>query len=434
MKKTLSTREIIFIGLMIFSLFFGAGNLIFPAELGRAAGTAVWSGMVGFLIAGVGLPLLGLLAIAQVSADGSTEALSEKVHPIFASVLTCVTYLTIGPLFAGPRTGVVSYEIAVAPFLANQPHRWALFAFTLVYFGIVYYLALYPSKFVDHFGKIVTPFLLLILGGLILASIIHPLNGLQEPQFPYTEYPFLRGIKAGYLTMDTIVSIVFATIIITAVKDRGVTEKRVIQTIIFKAGSIAALFLGLIYFGLSYVGASSAQLSFASGAEILAGVSTHYFGIYGNIIFGLAILLACIPTGAGLLSSCALYFHQLLPRFSYQQLLTAFVLFSCAVANIGLNELIRISVPVLSFIYPIIIVLILLTFIDKIVPCHRYVYRGAIAFTMVVSLNDGLMAVQPNWDFISPIIYLPFTELGFGWVLPAIVGGLVGWIYSLIKE
>lgn len=331
------------------------------------------------------------------------------------------------------ETGVVSYEIAVMPFLNNEGNAFTLAVFTIFYFSIVYILALNPSKFVDRFGKMVTPFLLIVLFTLTAAVILKPFNILQPASDEYIAYPFYKGITEGYLTMDTIVSIVFAVIIINSVRDRGVHEKKGIQSSLWKAGIIAALCLSAVYIGIAYLGAMSSSLEFTSGASILAGVSQTYFGVYGNVILGIAILLACIPTATGLLSSCAFYFNRLYPKISYKRFVLIFVLFSGFVANVGLEQLIKLSVPVLNIIYPIVIVLIFLSFIDKLFNGHRYVYRGSVLLTMVVSLNDGLIALNSNLDFISPLINLPLSEMGFGWIIPAIIGGVCGWLLSLFK-
>lgn len=433
-KQTLSNKDIIFIGLMVFSLFFGAGNLIFPPELGQESGGNFPFAIAGFLISGVGLPLLGILAIAYVSEKGSSDDLSKKVHPIFAVALTSITYLTIGPFFAAPRTGVVSYEIGIVPFLQDGSNSFTLAFFTIVYFLVVYILALNPGKFVDRFGKMITPFLLVALFILISAVIIKPFNVPPSSSDEYRDYPLFKGITEGYLTMDAIVSIVFAMIIITSIRNRGIRDQRVIQAVIWKAGVIAVLCLSAVYIGLGYLGATSTSLQFTTGASILSGVSEAYFGIYGNVILGLVILLACIPTATGLVSSCALYFNKLIPTISYKAFVTVFVLFSGVIANVGLEQLINLSVPVLNFIYPIIIVLIFLAFLDKLFNGEKLVYRLSIFFTTVVSLNDGLVAINKNWDFISPIISLPYHEIGFGWVLPAIFGGILGWLLSLVRK
>lgn len=421
----LTFRQIFLIGLMIFSLFFGAGNLIFPAGLGAEAGENLWSSMAGFLITGVALPVLGLVSIANVSEDGNTENLAQKVHPYFAKVLTIVTYLSIGPLMAAPRTGLVSFEIGAAPFLKQTNLGIGLVFYSVVFFGLVYYLALYPNKFVDRFGKIVTPLLLVILGIFIVTSILNPINDFQLPQGQYASAPFLSGVKEGYLTMDTIVSIVFATIIINAIKGLGEFDQAIRKNAILKAGIISATFLAFIYLGISYIGASSSTLDFASGAEALSGVANSYFGVSGNFLFGLVVVFACLPTGSGLLSSCAWYFNKTFPRISYKSFLLFFVLFSATFANVGLERLIQFSIPVLNVVYPIIIALILLSFIDKYIACNATVYRSVVGVTLFISLNDGLTEFNSNWDYITPFVNLPFSDLGFSWILPAIIVGVV---------
>jgi len=424
-NSKISSRQIFLIGLMVFSLFFGAGNLIFPAGLGSEAGENTWSAMAGFLITGVALPVLGLVAIANVSGDGNTEKLAQKVHPSFAKILTIITYLSIGPLMAAPRTGLVSFEIGVSPFLNQTYSTGGLLIYSIAFFGLVYYLALYPSKFVDRFGKIVTPVLLLILGIFILTSILNPISDFQPPKGQYVSAPFFSGVKEGYLTMDTIVSIVFATIIINAIKELGEFNQTVRKNIILKAGVISATFLAVVYLGIAYIGASSSTLSFASGADTLSEVANNYFGLPGNFLFGLVVIFACLPTAVGLLSSCAWYFNKTFPRISYKIFLLFFVLFSATVANIGLEKLIQFSVPVLNVVYPVIIALILLSFINKYINCDTIVYRSVVGITLLVSLNDGLKEFNPNWDYIDPFITLPFSDLGFSWFLPAIIVGVI---------
>ena len=433
MEKKLSFKEIFFIGLMIFSLFFGAGNLIFPAELGAKAGESVFSAMGGFLITGIGLPTIGLLSLAFVSKKGQPEDIAIKVHPIFALLLTCVTYLAIGPLFAAPRTGLVSFEIAVVPFLPSGPKALFLFLFSILFFGIVYYLALYPNHFVDRFGKLITPFLLVILGLFIVTSFLHPIAKEAKPSGNYATLPFATGLKQGYLTMDTIVSVIFATLIMNATKAMGIKSAKQTRMIILKAGLVSATCLGIIYSGIAMIGATSGMSQHVNGAVILSAISHHYFGNFGNILFGVVVLLACLPTASGVLTACSWYFNRLFPQVSYKQFLTAFTLFSAIVANIGLDQLIKVSIPVLNFIYPIMIVLILLGFLSKVIYCSQEIYVGTVLLTSLIGLNDAFKAINPQLDFLSWLA-LPFSNLGFSWVVPALIGGLLGFIYSKWRQ
>lgn len=430
MKQTLSKQDVLFIGLMIFSLFFGAGNLIFPPELGMESGEHFGLAITGFLISGVGLPLLGLLSIAYVSDRGSSDDLGGKVHPVFGVALTIVTFLTVGPFFAAPRTGVVSYEIGIVPFLRDGGNTFTLAVFSIIYFVIVYILALEPGRFVDRIGKLITPFLLISIFILTIAGLMMPFNLPQPPTEEYLTYPLFKGITEGYLTMDAIVSIVFAMIVINSIRERGVQERRSIQKVILISGLIAVLCLSTVYVGLGYLGMTSSSLGFTSGANILAGAAEAYFGFYGQVILAIVILLACIPTATGLLSSCAMYFHHLIPALSYRLLLTIFVVFSGVIANVGLAQLIKLSIPVLNVIYPIIMVLILLSFADKLFRGAKLVYQLAVLLTAIFSINHGLMAINKDWDIIGRYITLPFHEAGFSWLLPAIIGALLGWILS----
>lgn len=224
MKATLSTKDTIIIGFMLFALFFGAGNMIYPPELGQYAGTNVWKAMGGFLLTGVGLPLLGIIAIAITGRDA--KGLADKAHPVFGTAFTVILYLSIGPLFAIPRTGTVSYEIGALPFLSSVPAWLSLLLFTLVFFGITYYLALNPTKIVDRVGKILTPIKFTIIFIIIVKAILTPMGVIGTPDVSYSNGSFFKGFLEGYKTMDALASIVFGIVVINAIKGRGVTSKR----------------------------------------------------------------------------------------------------------------------------------------------------------------------------------------------------------------
>nr|WP_238544554.1 branched-chain amino acid transport system II carrier protein [Geomicrobium sp. JCM 19037] len=220
--STLSTKQIFFIGLMLFSLFFGAGNLIFPPFLGYEAGENFWFAMLGFLLSGVGLPILGVLAIVYTGSDDA-EAISKRVHPLFATLFTTLTFLAIGPLFAVPRTAAVSYEIGVTPFL-DTIGAFSLLVFSLLYFAIVYWLAATPGKFIDRIGKIITPFLLVVLAILLFSAVFGPLGSFTAPTDVYDQFAFFSGFTEGYLTMDTIAAFVFGILVLEAIRSQGVND------------------------------------------------------------------------------------------------------------------------------------------------------------------------------------------------------------------
>ena len=310
----MSTGDMVAIGLMLFALFFGAGNLIFPPALGQAAGTNFWPAIIGFLLTGVGLPLLGVLAIG-LSGHNHLQSMANRINPTFSLVFTVILYLSIGPFFAIPRTGTVSYEIGIKPFLPATAGGFdlGLLIYTIVFFVIVGSLSLNPSKIVDRVGKLMTPLLLIALLILLVATFVNPLDKAMAPIGDYVNNSFLTGFQEGYLTMDTLASLVFGIIVINAIKAKGITEPKRIAGLTLKVGLIASGCLALIYLGLGYLGntANFAAGEANNGPAILTEASAMYFGVYGNIILGFAIIFACLTTAIGLISSCASYFQTI---------------------------------------------------------------------------------------------------------------------------
>ncbi|MDA7027235.1 branched-chain amino acid transport system II carrier protein [Bacillus sp. CLL-7-23] len=433
MKTSLSAKETIAIGLMLFALFFGAGNMIFPPQLGQAAGEDVLPAIIGFLLTGVGLPLLGVIAVALT---GSAKGLADKAHPVFGTILIVSIYLTIGPLFAIPRTGNVSYEIAIKPFLGGDESRIYLFIFTVIFFAITYFLSLNPSKLVDRIGKVLTPLLLTVIAILVIKAFVTPMGSIGQATSQYQDTPLLTGFLEGYKTMDAIASIVFGIVVITAIKERGVTNPKSIAASCIKAGIVAAVGLALVYVSLAYLGATSVETvgSLNNGGEILSKASAFLFGSLGNVVLGLAILFACLTTSVGLVSSCGEYFSKLIPKLSYKTVVIIVSLFSMVIANFGLTEIISFSVPILSALYPLAIVIILLSFIDKLFNERREVYVGTIIATGIFSIIDGLNAASINLGVVDQFLhqYIPLYSYGVGWIVPALCGAVIGYIITLM--
>ncbi|MCM3718213.1 branched-chain amino acid transport system II carrier protein [Fictibacillus phosphorivorans] len=426
-KRTLS------VGLMLFALFFGAGNLIFPPALGQAAGDKVWLSMAGFFITGVGLPLLGVIALARVG--GGLHTLTERVNPLFGSVFAIVLYLAIGPFFGIPRTGTVAFEMAALPFLPEGINTGLpLFIFTIVFFAITYWLALNPSKLVDRIGNILTPVLLFIIGSVLVKALITPVGKLGNPTPEYEASPLVKGFMDGYLTMDTLGALAFGIVVITAVKTPGMKKENVTKMVI-KAGVIAAVCLAAVYGILAYLGATSQSLGKSeNGGQILTNVVYQLFGETGNLLLGLAVALACLTTSVGLVTATGEFAQKRFPKLSYKGVILALSIFSAAVSNVGLSQLISISVPVLTAIYPVAIVLILLSFLHDAFSGRQEVYLGAIIATALISIADGLKAFGLNLGTIDQIYsHIPMYADGIGWLIPAIIGAIVGFIIALVR-
>jgi branched-chain amino acid:cation transporter, LIVCS family len=282
-----------------------------------------------------------------------------------------------------------------------------------------------------------TPVLLIALLILLVVTFVNPLHQAGQPIGDYVNNSFFKGFQEGYLTMDTLASLVFGIIVINAIKAKGITEKKKIASITIKTGLIAAGCLGFIYLGLGYLGSTSnfAAGEANNGPAILTESAAAHFGVYGNIILGFAILFACLTTAIGLITSCASYFQSVFPRFTYKQLAIVFTVFSAAVANIGLNQLITISVPVLVAIYPLAIVLIFLTFAEPLFKGRMEVYRFSLLLTGIVSVVDGLKAAGIPLDGLYNAFgqILPLFNAGMGWLVPAIVGAVLGYIFSFTR-
>ncbi|MDF9759279.1 LIVCS family branched-chain amino acid:cation transporter [Peribacillus simplex] len=428
---------IIVTGLMLFALFFGAGNLIFPAMLGQSAGTNLWSASLGFIITGVGLPFITILAFG-FSGKNDVQSLASRAHPMFGIIFTVVLYLSLGPLFALPRTGSVSYEIGIKPFLSNDVGFLPLLVFTIIYFGVACLLSINPSKMLDVVGKILTPLLLIFIGILIVVAIINPMGEIQSPSANYSDNSFFKGFKEGYLTMDTLAGFAFGIIIINVIKEKGITSRKEVLGFCIKAGLIAASLLVIVYTALTYVGATSVEKlgHLDNGGDVLAQASHHFFGPAGAVLLGLIVIAACLTTSIGLITACSTYFNKILPVISYKSFVVIFSVFSAAVANVGLTKLISITVPVLTVLYPVAIVLIVLTFFHSFFKGKSEVYLVSLLLTAIISIIDGLMASGIKMETVSDLFkqYLPLYSVGVGWVIPAIIGGLLGYMISLMKR
>lgn len=445
MKEKVSVSAYTAIGFMLFALFFGAGNLIFPAQLGQYAGENLWPAIIGFLATGVGLPLLGIIAIAY-SGSANLQELSSRVHPIYGVFFTALLYLTIGPFFAAPRTGTVGYEVGILPFIPEGYEQLGLLIFTIVFFAATLVFSLYPAKLVDNIGKILAPALVLLLGGLLVAALFNPMDAIGKPQEIYAEGAFTAGFLEGYNTMDALASLVFAIIVINAIKALGIKDKNAILSTATKSGLIAITLLGVIYLGIAYLGATSVGTLglFDNGGPVLSGAASHYFGNVGSLLLAVMIILACLTTAIGLVTANAEYFHTLFPKLSYKVLVVFFSTITFIIANFGLTNIISFSLPVLMFLYPLAIVLMILTFVSPLFNHARFVYVATIGVTFVISIFDGLKTLTDaleinDFAFMVPVLnfyeaVLPFYSEGLGWLIPALVVMIVTGIIARVRS
>jgi len=410
--------DLLALGFMTFALFLGAGNIIFPPSAGMASGEFIWQAALGFLLTGVGLPLLTVVALARVG--GGMDRLTAPLGKVAGTVLAVAVYLAIGPLFATPRTAVVSFEMGIAPFSGNA--GMPLFIYTLVFFAAMLFLVLNPGQLVNRIGKFITPVLLaalLVLGG---AAVFAPAGEVGAVSESYRASPLIKGFLEGYLTMDTLGALVFGIVIATAIRDRGVTEPALVTRYSMIAGVIAAVGLSLVYLALFYLGATSQGIAAGAenGVQILTTYVQHTFGTPGSLLLAVVITLACLTTAVGLTTACGEFFSALLP-VSYRTVVVVFALFSLLVANQGLTQLISVSVPVLVGLYPLAIVLVALSLLDRFWVSPSRVFVPVMAVTLIFGVVDGLAAAGfTDW---VPVLFtqLPLADQSMGWLVPVLV-------------
>ncbi len=429
------SKRTLFIGFMLFALFFGAGNLIFPPTVGQLSGSNFIPAIVGFIVTGVGLPLVGIIAGSFSEEGFRSEA--KRIHPAFAIIFMVTIYLTIGPFFAIPRTAMVSYEMAVLPFLEGGVETMASkIGFAVVYFALAFYLALNPSKLVERVGKILTPALLITIVLLIISAFFKLNTPITEISPQFAKDPFFVGFSEGYQTMDTIAAVAFAMIVLTAVKATGLTS----QKDIFKQAAIAAVIagigLGIVYISLAWIGnnyplSPEEAAGGNMGTSILTGVARLTYGEGGRILLSLIVSLACLTTAIGLIVAVSSYFHELYNKISYPIYAVIFTLISFILASQGLSSIIMGAVPILLIIYPITIVLIVLIFIDRLLKgMPNLAFQLPILVTLVISALSVTLGYIGDSTFkikaTELLAYLPYQESDMGWMIPAVVALLLG--------
>ena len=415
MKK--KTWDSLVIGFALFSMFFGAGNVIFPPYLGLGSGSQWPLGFLGYYIADVGLALLSMFAILR---QGSPTGVTARIGKVPAVLLMCAIVLCIGPMLAIPRTAATTYETSILPL--TSPVSPVLFS--VVFFLLVLVLCLRESAVVDIVGKVLTPVLLAGLLVLIVVGVVHPLGPVSAQ--PLVENVASTGVEAGYQTMDVLATLIFGYIILKSAWKKGHTEWKDQARVVAGASVVAGLGLLVVYLGLTYLGATTGSFFDLSvdRTQLVLSIVQALLGKGGMILFAVVVALACLTTSVGLVSACSDYFSTLTGgRLPYKVLVCVICVFSAVISNFGLNQIIAIASPILSVVYPPTLVLIVLAMTGNRLK-NKWIFRLGALGALVVSLVEtvGPMAGW-NVDFLS---YLPLDSLGFGWVLPAALCAIVG--------
>lgn len=435
--KSLAAGQSLVVGITLFSMFFGAGNLILPPLLGYQAGAASVPAALGFLVTGIGLPVCGVVSCALV---GDLDRLAGRVHPAFAYAFAILIYLAIGPCLAIPRTSSTAFEMAL-PLLdaamGGKPSDGLVFgarvAFSIAFFVVAAVLALRPNKLTKLLGRVTGPALLVLIVIVVVSAIAVPLGTPAAPVAPYDKVPAVQGFITGYQTMDVLASLTFGIVIAQNIRGRGVGEPAAVAREVVKSGLVMGVLMALVYCGTAYVGTVLGPQAgtVANGATVLTASASGHFGFAGTVIIAVIFLLACLNVCIGLLSCCGAFFHERFERVPYPVWVVAFALFSCVVSNAGLDAILAFSVPLLNALYPVAIVLVLMGMahglVDRVPLAWAWVAWAAAVVSVATSLRDAL--VPGTW---LPFDALPLADLGFNWVVPVVVAAIAGIAHSKI--
>ena len=428
MKNKLSTFDILGLGFMTFAFFLGAGNIIFPPLAGALAGENFTWAMLGFLLTAVGLPLITLIAVAK--AGGGLTDMAKYLPSRVAISFALIVFIIIGPSFATPRTALVAFEIGFKPFIANSTSV-TLAIFSVLFFALVGVLSISKGKLLDIVGKVITPLLIILLIVLSTSVFLTPLSDIGIASGAYVKNPLVTGFLEGYNTMDTLASLVFGMLIINVVKTKGIKDKATQYKYLSIAGSIAALGLAFVYISLFYLGATSQGIAanISNGGEIITLYVKALFGLPGQLLLSVVVALACLTTAVGLVSAMSDFLCKLKPKWNRELLVIANCALCALVTNVGLNELISLSVPVLFTVYPVAIALVALTLFNNFLPNKTNSHRFVLSIAFLFGLLDGIKVAGVNMDAFT---FLPLFDKGMAWFLPTFAALIIATV--LFKE
>lgn len=444
-QEPLTWKQYLVVASLLFGLFFGAGNLIFPIHLGQMAGANWGMATFGFLVTAVLLPLLAVLAISASHAKGVYD-IGIPLGPKFALAFMVLIHLTLGPLFATPRTASISFSVGLAPILPQKYSQISLLLFSAVFFILAFIISYKQSSILESIGKILNPLFLVLLFFIFLLAAISPMGAAKQQSVTpaYQTMPFFNGFLQGYNTMDALAGLAFGYTIVSAVKQLGKTSAKSNAKVTAKAGVLATSAIGIIYICLIWLGATTLNhFKIApEGGTTFNQIVTYYLGDFGHALLATLVTLTCLTTAVGLLAAFAQDFHRSFNKISYHTWLLIMTVASFITANFGLDTIISWSTPMLMFLYPIAIVLIILSITGPLFNHDAIVYYWAVGLTLIPAIFDMIASFPPvvsqqPWALQLQAIqtrFLPFAKIGMDWVIPTIIGLVIGFIHHLYQN
>ena len=426
-------------GLLLFGIFFGAGNLIFPPTLGAQSGEQFIPAIAGFVVSGVGIAVLTLI-IGTLNPKGYIYEISKKISPLFATIYLAALYLSIGPFFAIPRTATTSYAVGISPLLAEADKGFGLIVFTLIYFVAAYLIALNPSKILDRIGRILTPvFALLIIILVILGAFKYGANAPQTATEAYQISAFGTGFLEGYNTLDALASVAFSVIAVQTLKQLGFSSKKEYISTIWVVGIVVAIGFSALYIGLGFLGnhfpmTEEAMKGGTPGVYILSQATQEIFGSTAQLFLAAMVTVTCFTTTVGLIVSTAEFFNGRFPQISYKVYATVFTLIGFAIANLGLDAIIKYSVPVLVILYPITITIVMIVIVNKFVALSKPGMQLTMGLVTAIAVTSVLASSFEIATLTNLIKALPFANASLPWLVPAIIGILLSLVLPNKQE
>lgn len=420
----LKSKDSLIIGAALFSMFFGAGNMIFPPFLGFGSGVDWLQGFIGYFITDIGLVILTLMAVVRFK--GQKELLSIAGKGLATAVLFIII-MCLGPIISIPRTAATTYELSILPIFGEQKFPW----FYILFFSLVLLLCFNKGKIIDLVGKILTPLLVIGLLVLIIKGVVTPLGGITlSPRFSSV---IGEGIAAGYQSMDVLAAVVFGAIILNSAKDRGYNESKTVSKVVFYSSIVAGIGLMVVYLGLSFLGATACEnyTMHITRTELLTNIISELFpGKTGLVFFGTVAGLACLSTAVALTGSAAEYLERLFKgKINYKTFVIAICICDTLLATVGVEKLVSFAAPMLSLVYPPILVIVVLSFFKK--------YLGKVSIYSAVSaaLLCGLYDAVSSFGYrIRAFDFMPLSSIGLFWIIPVFAVFIIGFTIDIITK
>lgn len=430
-------RDALVVGFAMFAIYFGAGNLIFPPFIGFETGTHWVSGLIGLVMTGIALPILAVAAVAN--AGGTFKDLTRPITPWFHQVYNVLVMIGVGMLITIPRTAAVAYETGFSAILPTVDQGLLKPLAIIGFFALTYYFANDRSKVIDKVGKVLTPVLLIILVGIVILAIVNPLG---SPVATELANPFYFAFTQAYQTGDVLTGLLCAVIFVEALRGKGYTEKASNVKMVLISCVVAFVGLFVVYGGLEYLGATGNSL-FPAGTDhtaLLTGLVQRLSGNVGLTALAVAVALACLTTSVGLTAVVADFLNGITKQSVSYKLGVAL---TCGIGILqamgGVAKIIVIAGPIFMGIYPISILLVLLGLFSRFIP-NDGVWKGAALLVVLVSLYDSFSVIGAIAGFQLPAsltnlyMAIPLAGQGFAWIVPAVVGGVIGGVLFRKKK